>query len=238
MCLNIKKTCVISVCYKSSQLLNLNYNLICRNFIPNKWIVVKNHPNDNIDITKFEVIDGIPMPEDISCNVNKHSHHHALALNKALDHIPQNTDIILILDPDFFIFRPQADIIRHICDNGLSFFGAGYPHDGKKRPVRDFPVAFCMYIDIRKVDIQSLDFRPVPQHDNSIWYDTGHKVYERYSKDPSHKFEIVQYVDNKNGDRYFWQGKMFSIHLHAKLHLQYNDELTRLQQIRRYITND
>jgi hypothetical protein len=154
---------ICSVSFKSNELLNLNLKTMLRlnkiEFI--KWIVVDN----NIGIrdweqpalsSDFKVIDG--QSNSFSGKV-KGSYHHAQALNNALRYI--STRFLLVLDPDFFIIRPDwiKQVLNHMLECKLSFFGAPY-HPSYVNKTRYFPCAICILIDLEKVNKDNLDFTP------------------------------------------------------------------------------
>jgi hypothetical protein len=120
----------------------------------------------------------------------------------------------------------------------LTFFGAPYPPSPKEH-IMDFPVAFCMFINMERVG-QDLDFMPSGQ---SGWAsDTGFKIYQKY-KQPMEKWGIAlptgtqnpKYktttlsIDMKYGikhdfDEYWWRDKLFGVHAHMKVHLRTPEE--------------
>lgn len=215
---------ILSVNYKSELYLQTNYLLTERLNKDFDWLVVCNDGNTDLGkYGKFECIKGAKMPPDVNCNVNKYSHHHGLGLNAGIKHVVKNLGyrrFLLLLDPDFFIAPKHEWVTTHMLENSLSFFGAPYANDGKWRPFPNFPTAFCMYIDRQKVDISEWDFRPHPQKDQSKWYDTGHKVYEKYAD--KNCFETVKNIKNVytalKVDEYEWHKKLFGIHARMKLH--------------------
>lgn len=162
---------ICSVSFNSKKLLELNYQ-ITRKFNPDtsfEWIVVENSPHAtqnrfNKSDRNFKVIYG----DDYNLPHASHkSYHHAYGINKALQSV--RTQYVLILDPDFFIIRYCwiKDIIAHIKNNNLSFFGAPY-HPSRYIKYRYFPCAICMFVDLEKVKKDDLDFTP--------------KIYSDYSK--------------------------------------------------------
>ena len=172
---------------------------------------------------------------------NKHSLHHALALNKGCKFVNnhrKDSDFLLLCDPDFFVIPNHSDVLNHMIENDLSFFGAPYWPDGKSRPVSNFPVAFCMYVDLKKINISGWDFSPT--YTGDMWMDTGYRIYSRYVES-THKFEIVhpdkivkhfpEIAKHINIDTYFWKEKLFGAHVHAKFHLKNPAQINKAMNI-------
>ncbi|MFC1590758.1 hypothetical protein ACFL42_04630 [Candidatus Omnitrophota bacterium] len=155
---------ICSVDYDSKKFLDLNWRLTRRlnetgEF---KWLVVDNNPADSdkrLDRNdkRFHVINGVPHSSIIHCFAC--SAHHAAGLKKALPHI--NTRFVLFLDPDYYIVRDRwiDEIMAHMRCKGLSFFGAPW-HPAWFVKYRYFPSAHCLFVDLDKVNIETLDFRP------------------------------------------------------------------------------
>ena len=132
------------------------------------------------------------------------------------------TRFLVVLDNDFYIVRPAwiDEILCYMTGNGLAIFGAPYyPADYAK--FRYFPSApFCMFADLEKVSVSSLDFNPrfhlLPNTENektkkalfplfSIKLrkalvgsspDCGYNIFERYYSDPDFNFECLNPVYN------------------------------------------
>lgn len=228
---------IVSVTYKSEEYLKLNYELTNEINSEFHWVVVCNDHNTKLShIGEFECVNGVDMPAEISCNVNKHSHHHGLGLNEGLKYTSQR--FVLLLDPDFYVVHSHKSIIDYMIKHELSIFGAPYANDGKWRPFPNFPTAFCMYVDTTKAAVDEWDFSPKPQADQTKWYDTGHKVYERYADHPG-CFECVKHIKNQyttlKADEYTWKSKLFGIHARMKMHHK-NADNNKLHQIRTAIT--
>lgn len=152
--------CLVS--YRSASLLDLNLSLTrelnhAENF---HWLIVDNNgdfPNGAPQGERnIQVIPGDPC---VNQGRLKGSYHHAQALNKGLESV--STRFLLVLDPDFFIFRRDwvKTLLAHMIAQNLSFFGAPYyPDLTWKR--RYFPTVSCMLIDLEKVGRGRLDFTP------------------------------------------------------------------------------
>ena len=157
-------------------------------------------------------------------------------MNATVPHI--KTRFALFLDPDFFIVPPLAMVLDHMKTAWLVVLRRPYAIDPLKSRRQDFPCAFCMFVDTEKVDISAFDFMPdVSRLD--IMADTGIQIYTRYADAPlevvlpsypsgSTDFrhtrrqlkEICPHQFTKaTTDAYFWDDKLFGIHLHMKLHI-------------------
>jgi hypothetical protein len=165
---------IVSVSYNSKALLDMNYKLV-KALNPNvsfHWIVVQNTPESDLkgdlamDDPRFEMIRGPVLTELEKQSISYGSFQHAKALNIALAYTDSN--LILILDPDCFIYRPNwiQDIICHIEKEQLAFFGTPY-HPRCFHTYRYFPNAFCMFINRKLLQEKSffyLDFTPKVDH--------------------------------------------------------------------------
>ena len=217
-----KDLTICSVSYKSEHYLDLNYSIIKKNNSTFKeWIVVDNAKENKLSKEKYNVIQGEDLPSKTGKLVNKHSLHHALGLNKSIEKV--NTKYVLFLDPDFYINVNLNNCIRYMMNLGLDFFGSPYFNDGKNRPVKDFPVAFCMFVDCEKINIKDFDFTPELDNDKE-WADTGIKIYKKYQ--PICNYEITMPYGRKYGfDKYWFEGELFGLHCRMKSHL--NDRFNK-----------
>jgi hypothetical protein len=228
---------ICSVSYHSGLHLAANYVLTREINGDVRWIVAQNGPAEALP--RFTVIQGASAPPSIgpgNQNIKAASYHHALGLNATLPHI--TTRYALFLDPDFFVVPPLARILEEMTSRGLAFFGAPYAIDPNKPRRQDFPCAFCMFVDTEQVDISKFDFMPdVSRLD--VMADTGFQIYTRYSGSPHDVVlpsysagptpyrhttrqlsDICQHQFTKaSTDAYFWEDKLFGIHLHMKLHI-------------------
>lgn len=153
---------ICTVSYRSASLLDLNLSLTrelnpAANF---HWLIMDNnndfHGRAPADAQPVQLFQG-----DACVNQGKlrGSYHHAQALNKALQFV--STRYLMVIDPDFFIFRRNwvNEVLAHMSANDLSFWGAPYyPDLTWKR--RYFPTVSCMVIDLEKTGRQHLDFTP------------------------------------------------------------------------------
>jgi hypothetical protein len=228
---------ICSVSFHSGLHLAANYDLTREINGDVRWIVAQNGPAE--DLPRFTVIPGASAPATIgpgNQNIKAASYHHAVGLNATLPYI--TTRFALFLDPDFFVVPPLARILDEMTSRELAFFGAPYAIDPNKPRRQDFPCAFCMFVDTEKVDVASFDFMPdVSRLD--VMADTGFQIYTRYSGSPhdavlpsysagptSHRHTTRQLSDicqhqfaKASTDAYFWDEKLFGIHLHMKLHI-------------------
>lgn len=151
---------IISVYHNalSKRLLELNYE-ITRRFnpgMPLTWFVADNTPDgftDKIDAQKFIVVPNTTDYHGLG------SHQHAGGINACLTQI--KTRFMLSLDSDFYIVRKHwiRDVLVFMQERNLSFFGVTYhPRDYPK--YRYFPSVVCMFVDLKKVPLSSLDFMP------------------------------------------------------------------------------
>lgn len=215
---------IASVSFKSEKYLSLNWQVVSKRCSSFKWLVVDN--SDDLKSDKFVKLPSVPMPEETGNKVNKHSHHHAGGLNSLMKHI--DTRYVLLLDPDFYLFLDLDNLLDYCDERKLAFFGAPYFPSRNKKPIMDFPVAFCMLIDTSLVDVQSFDFMP-PKIDGEFWYDTGYEVYAKYRN--LSKYEILSPgPGDKMFDRYTWKKNGVAIHCHAKCHIG-NDRFSQHQSI-------
>lgn len=150
---------ICTVSYHSASLLDLNLSLT-RELNPAanyRWIVVDNDNDFQVDEPHpFQLLKGDPCSNQGRV---RGSYHHAQSLNKALEHVA--TRFVLVLDPDFFIIRENwiQDVLAHLASKDISLWGAPYyPHASWKR--RYVPAAYCMLIDLEKIEKDKLDFTP------------------------------------------------------------------------------
>lgn len=228
---------ICSVSYHSGLHLSANYELTREVNGDVRWIVAQNGPHE--ELPRFTVIAGAEPPKTIAAgnpNIKIASYHHALGLNATLPHV--KTRYALFLDPDFFVVPPLARVIDYMKSRRLAFFGAPYAIDPGKPRRQDFPCAFCMFVDTEKVDLAHFDFMPDSSR-TDLMADTGIQIYTRYT-DAALDVVLPSYPAGSTGfrhtprqlgdvcphqfvkastDAYFWDDKLFGIHLHMKLHI-------------------
>jgi hypothetical protein len=233
----LKELTICSVSFHSGLHLAANYELTSEINGDLRWVVAQNGPFE--DLPGFVAIPGAEPPQSIPAgnqNIKIASYHHALGLNATIPHI--QTRFALFLDPDFFVVPPIGRVLSHMQSRGLAFFGAPYAIDPQKPRRQDFPCAFCMFVDTDRVDIRQFDFRPDAAR-LDVMADTGFQIYTRCASAPhdvvlpsyptgatAHRHTRQQLSDicphqfiKASTDAYFWDEKLFGIHLHMKLHI-------------------
>jgi hypothetical protein len=153
---------VCSVSFNSQDYLQLNWQLTqeLNNQQNCQWIIAENTPNWSAS-NKYEIagdrcliIEGaVPDPNLAP------SYHHADALNKVLGFV--KTRFLLILDPDFYIVRPNwiEGITQYMISQDLSFFGVPWNPKWYTK-YRYFPCVHCLFIDLNKVPLKDINFTP------------------------------------------------------------------------------
>ena len=161
---NLNDLTILSVNFKGKFYFGLNFacSAALNKTDALKWIVVENTPEGadgslNLADNRFQIVPGI-SPQKIT-QEPRGSYHHGTALNKGKDII--KTRFALVLDPDFFIVKPDwiSETLSYIVKNDLSFFGVPW-HPRHWQKHRYFPCVHCMFIDLSKVGLNNLDFRP------------------------------------------------------------------------------
>ena len=156
---------ILSVSFHSAQYLRRNRELTellnaSRDRASWEWIVVDNTPQNNperlSDGEGFEILEGVAMPN--LTGHGKGSYHHAMALHKGLLRVKGR--FLLVLDPDFYITKKNwMDMaLSHMAKHGLAFFGA--PWHPRHNKYRYFPCVHCLFIDLEKIPLETLDFTP------------------------------------------------------------------------------
>lgn len=196
---------ICTVSFGHARHLALNHDLLTR-LNPREWgrvdwMVAENaaegQPDRVVDTASFLVL---PGSNERSRGA---SHHHASALNGLLPHV--KTRFLLVLDPDFYILRPGwlQEVETHMRHEGLAFFGVPW-HPRYTENYRYFPAVHCMFIDRKFVRLEDVDFSPILDRSLPAWaariplmhrlrqsWDTGTRVYERFSRQPSVQSECV-----------------------------------------------
>ncbi len=138
------------------------------------------------------------------------SYQHADALNTLVR--KTETRYLLVLDPDFYILRPNwVDTIpEYMARHELSFFGTPW-HPRYSRNYRYFPAVHCMFIDLEKVGTHELDFLPelgriemagsptkgfldrigYLANRRRVPWDTGVRIFERFANQTSQPAECT-----------------------------------------------
>ncbi len=106
-----------------------------------------------------QVIAGLPQDASLPLAC-RGSYHHAAALNHFLRTHAVESPYFLVIDPDFYVLRPEwiRDVTAHMAQQGLRFFGAPW-HPRWHIKYRYFPCVHFLCID-RRVPLETLDFLP------------------------------------------------------------------------------
>jgi len=166
--------------------------------------------------------DGVEQPKEHLSLPNQKgklyigSIHHGLGLNEGLQYLDWNSDLIIVIDPDFLLLTPLQPIIDRINSENLWFFGACYSNLGKNY-IRSFPCGYCQFINPKFVKKEDLDYSVGYGDYLSDYYpDVGYKVMYKFINNPECKY----YGISKNiDDMFFYKSGKFGLHLSAKPHL-------------------
>ena len=152
---------VCTVSFHNAPHLRLNWALadaLNREEAQIDWVVAENTPpysDDRLDPgdQRFKVIEGVG-PE------HSPNFQHTLALHKCFDFV--TTRFLLVLDPDFYIVRPNwvRTVTEHMQRHALTFLGVPW-HPRFSDKFRYFPAVHCFFVDLDRIDIKELDFRPM-----------------------------------------------------------------------------
>jgi len=155
---------ICTVSYKHKSLIEENIQFIQKMnpCIAVSWIIVENTPEGvagRMNIGKKDNVEVLVGSLNNFKGIATASYHHASGLNKALPLV--RTRYVLVLDPDFFIIRPNwiNDVVDYMENRNLSFFGAPY-NPKRYMKYRYFPCIHCVFIDLKQVDSKKLDFNP------------------------------------------------------------------------------
>lgn len=226
------KLTIMSVCYHSNELLELNHSVISSRFTDFNFLVVDNSYDSKLDRNKFIVIPGQIIKPIVKASkwVNGNSHHHALALDIGMKCLCKHrhlfADVLLILDHDFFVLQDLGSMVDYLIDKNLDFIGAPYidsiprPYHDKNKPTHSF------FINLNKVDISKWSWVPIINN-SELAYDTGHQIREKITKE-NFKYELIDgrtfsdpyFLQHQSPELYFWQNEIYGIHFHAKIHLR------------------
>ena len=211
---------ICSVSYYNARHLSINWELadrLTRGDGRLHWVIAENTPNGSdakLDFgdRRFLVIPGVG--ED-----HRDNYQHTEALHKCFEHV--RTRFLLVLDPDFYIVRPHwlSEILGYMQHNDLAMLGVPW-HPKYSDKYRYFPCVHCFFVDLSKIGIDALDFRPgcvdeptklpaartaVPgrgaiarllnmallQHRRKDYRDTGTRMFLRYAHDPRYRYECA-----------------------------------------------
>ncbi len=177
----MRELTVCSVSFQSAFFLKWNWEL-CRKLNPGagySWIVADNTPASvreawDVDDPDFTVVPGVDGSRFTgACAPGLH---HGEALNRSLRLV--KTRFALIIDPDFYIVRPEwvKGIPAYMKKNNLSLFGAPWNPRWYMKP-RYFPAcSHCLFIDLEKIPVGSFDFKPSGRFSEQKIIETKKKI--------------------------------------------------------------
>jgi len=156
---------ICTVAFDSKTQVHLNWALTTSLNSPDRfvWLVVENSEAGPDRLSSLDrrlvVVQGVPPPSADQAPWARGSYHHGAALNKALDYI--GTRFALFLDPDFYLVRPGwiDEVLGYMLREGLALFGVPW-HPRWHLKYRYFPSAHCLFVDLDKIPVKSLDFTP------------------------------------------------------------------------------
>ena len=214
---------VCTVSFHNAPHLALNWQLadvLNRDGSTIRWVVAENSPPGvpdrlRTDDGRFDVIAG--ASPDYFPNFQ-----HAVALHRCFDQVA--TRFVLILDPDFYIVRPNwvSTVIQYMNRQGLGFLGVPW-HPRWTGKFRYFPAVHCFFVDTERVALSDLDFRPLGEAKwrrsagepgleedapksgllgralglearRKNYMDTGPRVYQRYAGTQAVQYECAHPV--------------------------------------------
>lgn len=143
--------------------------------------------------------------------------HHGLGINAGLSQINfDNSDLILIADPDFILSETIESIYNTIVENNYAFYGAEYANINKNL-IRKFPTAFCLFVNPKLVNVKDLDFRA--GFDGEVYHeyypDCGHRVMYKYKTD---EYKIKSFPSDKAWSGDYDRYPNLGYHMHMKIH--------------------
>ncbi len=162
---------VCSVSFNSGPWLDLNIQLAgALNPSCNiEWIVAENSPENSTEklqpkVRNVSLLGGAPP---VNRPYAEASYHHAAGLQLTLKKV--RSRFLLVLDPDFYIIKPNwvNEIINYMEQNDVSILGVPW-HPSRSRKIRYFPCAHCVFFDLSKVSLETLDFTP-DYDSNASW---------------------------------------------------------------------
>ncbi len=255
----------LSICssvYFNEPYLNLNKRLLDLHNVQVEWLVVDNTAlagkkrlsNERL-APGFRILDGIRQESltlgDGCTSIGQL--HHGASLNECVRNA-DNPDFLLLLDPDFYMFGPIYNILFYMLCNNTPLFGS--PYMSSSPLIRNFPVAFNLFVNVRQIPLSSLDFTPGygDYHNEGVYPDCGYKVYAKHlaagteyeatkpsapegadyhhtQKSLSHFGIEYDNEPNEKGtkiDEYFWLERPYAMHVRSKLSQDRNFKLSRV----------
>jgi hypothetical protein len=170
---------VVSVVFRDKAMLDLNYKLTnaLNQGLPLNWVVVRNKPvrwEDWApeDEKKFKFVEG--AESDPLWGPRYRSYHSSAGHDIATMQI--KTRFALFMLPDFFAVRRNwiPDVINHMLENRLDFFGLPY-HPEKYKEIRYFPRQEGLFVDTARVNLADFEWVPdlaAPRH-----YNLGERLF-------------------------------------------------------------
>lgn len=227
----MKDLAIVSCSYYAWEYLNINYYLTFpyNDDLSIDWYVCQNSTicfRDHL-LPVFHQIEGVDRQKDAD-KIGAGSYHHGLGLNKVIAAVPKDYRYLLVLDPDFYVLPKLSSVLYKMQKDKLAYFGASYMALSKPM-FRDFPAAFCQFIDCEKVDIYGLDYSPSPE-ETEYYGDVGIKVMKEGSKSAfdiavpytgqNSPFRHTKKYNNKLSgyDQYCYNDKLWGLHSRMKLH--------------------
>lgn len=209
---------VCTVSYNSARHLRANWRLTQQQnsgTFPIRWIVAENSPCEApYRLAPFENNDDwltvIRGPEKGSMRANMH---HAIGLHICLNLVKSR--FVVVLDPDFYFVRTgwANSMIDHMLSHDIAIFGVPW-HPKFNSKYRYFPCVHCMFIDLHKIPVDSIDFLPITDaelskmsappkwrdnlysilglsHRHASPQDTGTRFYKRFHNISDIRFECA-----------------------------------------------
>lgn len=219
----MKRIIILSVIYNNYSYFKENYiSIIEQNPISElRFIVVDNSEivdeSQAKDLINNPIIDYLHNTVKPKFNLKKNSFHHAIGLDSGLKYIKKlgiNYDLLVVLDPDYFIFgQDWISVILNVMENNKFLIG-GSPWGLRwKNKYKNFPCVQCIFISPLLVS-RMPSFAPLNPKANiviNIWeyiyknryvaffvsklvnnvFDTGSLVYSKFQKEKYFLFEEI-----------------------------------------------
>ena len=133
-------------------------------------------------------------------------------------------DYHLVIDPDFYCFRPIQEIANTMRDRDINMMGVGYPNRFRMFKYI-FTCASCaMFTMYRNLNMMDLDFSadlhltpPVGDilDPTGLRRDVGYKIMLRALDGQFSQYNINNNMMTNNGDVYYEGNHLFGIHVHS-----------------------
>jgi hypothetical protein len=174
-----KDLTVLSVVFRDKPMLDLNYKLTTylNQGLDLNWIVVRNKPVRWEDMKpedkgQYQFVEGVET--NPLWGPRYRSYHSSAGHDIATRQI--KTRFALFLVPDFFAVRRNwiSDVINHMLENRLVFFGLPY-YPEKFKEIRYFPRQEGLFVDTSQVDLADFDW--VPDLANPPHYSLAQRLF-------------------------------------------------------------